>query len=171
MDSQPTSPQPVKSKSPTLVVVLVAIVIVAAIGGFFLYQQSQQQQVTVQVDAVNLHYQDTTVIGGVNMGTTNVDKSSGPYTIRGGGTETLIVNVQSPGTGCSTSVCSTTSVEITSVSIQTPGFSIQSVSPNTPFTVSAGDLTFSITVQSPTSNYNGVVDIYIAETWTSSAST
>jgi hypothetical protein len=55
--------------------------------------------------------------------------------------------------------------QITSIAISTPGFSIKSISPNTPITFTAGaTVDVTLTIQTPTTDYNGPIDLQFTVT-------
>lgn len=62
-------------RSTILALTLIVLVVLAAVGLLFLYQNLMRQQVSVNVAAVNLHYQDTIVVNGIIGPTMNFDKS------------------------------------------------------------------------------------------------
>jgi hypothetical protein len=55
--------------------------------------------------------------------------------------------------------------KITSITISTPGFSMKSISPNTPITFAAGaTVNIMLTIQAPTANYSGPIDLLFTVT-------
>ncbi len=56
------------------------------------------------------------------------------------------------------------SLTINSITSNTPGFQITSVSPSLPYTITYGEASISITIQLPSNSYTGVLSIYVTGT-------
>jgi hypothetical protein len=74
------------------------------------------------------------------------------------------LNINYPDTLSLYSTSSNTQ-QITSITISTPGFSIKSISPNTPIAFTAdATLSVTLTIQTPTADYSGPIDLQFTVT-------
>ncbi len=163
MGNKPKKASSTKGVIATVVIVIfiVVFILLAYIGSGYNSNGSQSVQPGVQAAP------STTIdITGVNMIIDYTGVSSGyfgPSSQALGGVGTLSGGSEFTYTITITSSALLLSHNINYISVDTPGFSIISISPSLPYSLSPGsDVSITITVQTPNVNYNGPIDFILS---------
>jgi hypothetical protein len=113
---------------------------------------SPTNTVTVTGENVNINYPDGAAYGWLGPSRFH----AGTVTVNSGDQFTDTLSLYST---------SSNTQQITSITVSTPGFSIQSISPNTPITFTAdATVDVTLTIQTPTTDYNGPIDLQFSVT-------
>jgi hypothetical protein len=145
-----------------IAIVVVAVIIVGALGAVFLSSfVASLPKTDVYISAVNDHW-DFTVTASNGLQTASqpisgYDTSNVAQSYAEGQTFSYSLTIPP----LNDSSCSSISVTISTVSLETTGFTLDSVSPNLPITYNAGSVTISLTVSTPHNPYGGVLGVLL----------
>lgn len=148
--TQPMSPQSPKSRTLRNVGIVVVVVVVAMVSLIIIGAASAS---TVNITAQNLSFDYTGSTSGY----------FGPSFQGGGNSLSVGGGSQFTETITPTNGALLLTHSINSISVTTPGFTLVTISPNLPYSLTPGSsITFTLTIQAPNTNYNGPIGILIS---------
>ncbi len=159
--------KPKKASSAKFGVIALIIVIVIFIAIFISFNLGYSSNGSQNIQTSIQSTPSTTIdITGVNLIIDYTGVSSGyfgPSSQALGGAGTLTGGSEAVYTIVMSSSALLLSHNINDISINTPGFSIISISPSLPYSLSPGsNVSITITVQTPNVNYNGPIDFILS---------
>ncbi len=139
-----------------LIVAIVIIVILIIFGGLFIlgsHYQVSNPTVSVSITGINLQIDYTGISSGY-LGPTS-QAISYTNTLNGGQQFSITITLSSSAI--------LLSHNINSITLNTGGFSLDSISPNLPYSISPGSSVYiTLTLTAPNSNFNGPLDLIIS---------
>lgn len=143
----PAKPGMSRNKKIAIVLGVIAIIVV----GLIVVDLSFKTTVNITAENLNIIYP-----GGATNGWLGPSQRTNAVSWSGNGGDQAVDTLSLYSTSSSTQ-------QIMSMTVTTPGFSIVSVSPSTPITFSAGaTVSITLTIQTPYNDYNGPIDIQIS---------